>query len=100
MFLPPTREASSPHPVLTGLVVGVTQAKAVCAVTDGADWIQGFIDLHRPAALRILDFPHAAEHLNHFLHLKGHTREEKQCYDPLIIGDATETCTRHGHSRL
>jgi len=43
---------------------GVSQAKAVCAVTDGADWIQGFIDLHRPDALRILDFPHAAEHLN------------------------------------
>lgn len=43
---------------------GVGQAKAVCAVTDGADWIQGFIDLHRPDALRVLDFPHAAEHLN------------------------------------
>ncbi len=42
---------------------GVSQAKAVCAVTDGADWIQGFIDLHRPDAVRILDFPHAAEHL-------------------------------------
>jgi hypothetical protein len=43
---------------------GVCQAQAVCAVTDGADWIQSFIDLHRPDALRILDFPHAAEHLN------------------------------------
>lgn len=42
---------------------GVSQARAVCAVTDGADWIQGFIDLHRPDAVRILDFPHAAEHL-------------------------------------
>lgn len=43
---------------------GVSQAKAVCAVTDGADWIQGFVDLHRPDAVRILDFPHAAEHLS------------------------------------
>lgn len=43
---------------------GVSQAKAVCAVSDGADWIQGFIDFHRPDAVRILDFPHAAEHLN------------------------------------
>ena len=43
---------------------GVSQAKADCAVTDGADWIQGFVDLHRPDAVRILDFPHAAEHLN------------------------------------
>ena len=42
----------------------VSQAKEVCAVTDGADWLQGFFDLHRPDALRILDFPHAAEHLN------------------------------------
>ena len=42
---------------------GVSEAKAVCAVTDGADWIQGFIDLHRPDAVRILDFAHAAEHV-------------------------------------
>jgi hypothetical protein len=43
---------------------GVRQAKAVCAVTDGAGWLQSFMDLHRPDALRILDFPHAAEHIN------------------------------------
>jgi hypothetical protein len=42
---------------------GVSQAQAVCAVTDGAPWIQGFLDVHRPDALRILDFPHAAQHL-------------------------------------
>jgi hypothetical protein len=41
----------------------VIQAKRVCAVTDGADWLQSFIDLHRLDAVRILDFPHAAEHL-------------------------------------
>jgi hypothetical protein len=40
---------------------GVSRASEVCAVTDGADWLQGLIDLHRPDALRILDFPHAAE---------------------------------------
>jgi hypothetical protein len=43
---------------------GVSDAQEICAVTDGADWLQGFLDLHCPAALRILDFPHAAEHLN------------------------------------
>ena len=43
---------------------GVSQANAVCAVTDGADWIQGFVDVHRPDALRVLDFAHAAEHIN------------------------------------
>jgi hypothetical protein len=42
---------------------GVRLAKIVGAVTDGAPWIQRFIDLHRPDAVRILDFPHAAEHL-------------------------------------
>jgi hypothetical protein len=31
----------------------------VCAVSDGAEWIQGFVDFHRPDAVRILDFPHA-----------------------------------------
>jgi hypothetical protein len=43
---------------------GVRQAQAVCAVTDGADWLQGFLDVHRPDVVRILDFPHAAEHVN------------------------------------
>jgi len=42
----------------------VIRAKEVCAVTDGADWLQGFVDLHRPDAVRILDFPHAAEHVS------------------------------------
>jgi hypothetical protein len=42
----------------------VGQAERVCAVSDGADWLQGFVDLHRPDALRILDFPHAAEHVS------------------------------------
>lgn len=41
----------------------VIQTRQVCAVTDGADWLQAFIDLHRSDAVRILDFPHAAEHL-------------------------------------
>lgn len=40
---------------------GLVQAKQVCAVTDGAAWLQGFIDLHRPDAVRILDFAHAAQ---------------------------------------
>ncbi len=42
----------------------VLQAKQVCAVTDGADWLQEFVDVHREDAVRILDFPHAAEHVN------------------------------------
>jgi len=40
---------------------GVERAGQVVAVTDGAEWIQKFIDFHCPDAVRILDFPHAAE---------------------------------------
>jgi hypothetical protein len=41
----------------------LVQAKEVCAVMDGADWLQAFVEIHRADAVRILDFPHAAEHL-------------------------------------
>ena len=40
---------------------GLYHASQVAAVNDGAEWIQQFIDYHRPDAVRILDFPHAAE---------------------------------------
>jgi len=43
---------------------GTETAGRVCAVADGAEWLQGFVDFHRPDAVRILDFPHAAEHLH------------------------------------
>jgi len=42
---------------------GVETAGRVGGVTDGSDWCQGFIDFHRPDAVRILDFPHVGEHL-------------------------------------
>jgi hypothetical protein len=42
---------------------GTETAQTVVAIVDGADWCQGFIDLHRPDAVRILDFAHALEHL-------------------------------------
>lgn len=43
---------------------GVENAKKVAAVTDGAEWEQGFIDFHCQNTVRILDFPHAGEHLH------------------------------------
>ena len=43
---------------------GTTTAGVVAAVLDGAVWQQGVVDLHRPDAVRILDFPHAAQHLS------------------------------------
>lgn len=45
----------------------VAQAMQVCAVTDGAEWCQAFADRYRPDAVRILDFPHAAEHVSALL---------------------------------
>ncbi len=42
---------------------GITTAKTVCGVMDGADWEQTFLDVHRADAIRILDFPHAVEYL-------------------------------------
>jgi hypothetical protein len=42
---------------------GVGTAGTVGGVVDGADWCQTFLDRHRPDAVRILDFPHATEHL-------------------------------------
>lgn len=43
---------------------GTFAAEQVVAVVDGALWCQGFIDYHRPDAIRILDFPHVVEHLS------------------------------------
>lgn len=42
---------------------GVFAAKRVAAINDGAPWIQGLVDHHCPEAIRILDFPHAAQQI-------------------------------------
>jgi hypothetical protein len=52
---------------------GVEKAGVVCAVSDGAEWIQRFVDLHRPNAVRILDFAHATEKVAEV----GHTIDEQ-----------------------
>jgi hypothetical protein len=44
------------------------RAATVCAVADGAPWIQRVWDWRCPKAVRILDFPHAAEHLTSAAH--------------------------------
>lgn len=43
---------------------GVEQATAVCAVQDGAEWLQGLVAYHRADAVRILDFAHAAQYIH------------------------------------
>lgn len=45
-------------------VRGVERAQRVVAVSDGAEWIQKLFDLQCPQAIRILDFPHAAQRLS------------------------------------
>ncbi len=40
---------------------GVATAGVVVGVADGSDWLQAFLDDHRPDAVRVLDFPHAVE---------------------------------------
>jgi hypothetical protein len=47
---------------------GTAHAGVVCAVADGASWIQRVWDWRCPRAVRILDFPHAAEHLSTAAH--------------------------------
>jgi hypothetical protein len=42
---------------------GTPTAGIVVAVLDGSVWLQAFVDLHRPDAVRVLDFPHAVEAL-------------------------------------
>lgn len=48
---------------------GIDQARVVVAPLDGAEWEQGFLDTHRPNAVRILDFPHAVEYLTKAAHV-------------------------------
>ena len=45
----------------------IMSATAACAVTDGAEWCQAMANTYRPDAVRILDFPHAMEHIGDLL---------------------------------
>ncbi len=42
---------------------GTETAGRVVGVMDGAEWLQTFLDFHRPDAVRVLDFAHAVEYL-------------------------------------
>lgn len=47
----------------------VREAEQVAAVMDGAPWLQEVVDLYRPDAVRILDFPHAAQRISAILEM-------------------------------
>jgi len=60
---------------------GVETAGQVGAVSDGAEWLQGFVDFHRPDAVRILDFPHAAGYIGQMGHaIYGEGTPESQAW--------------------
>ncbi len=42
---------------------GTETAGLVCAVNDGAEWEQKFVDFHRSDAVRILDWGHSSEYV-------------------------------------
>ncbi|MBI2435088.1 MAG: ISKra4 family transposase [Candidatus Hydrogenedentes bacterium] len=44
---------------------GLYGAKRVVVLADAAEWIKKLVELHFPMAIRIIDFYHAKEHLNH-----------------------------------
>ena len=48
---------------------GLNEAEKVAVVGDGAPWVWNLADLHFPGAAKIVDFYHAAEHLNGIAHL-------------------------------
>jgi hypothetical protein len=54
---------------------GIENAKTIAAVTDGAEWEQGLIDFHCRNAVRILDFPHAGEHISNIAQAVWETDE-------------------------
>ena len=76
---------------------GVENAKQVAAVMDGADWEQSFVDFHCPGAIRILDFAHAAEHLNQIgEYLHGEHTPESQAW----LKDCSHRLKHEGSDQL
>jgi len=74
----------------------ISLTKEVCAVQDGAEWIQGFVDLHAKDAVRILDFAHARSYVAEIAELvreAGTTLPsdwlESQCHDLKHQGPTT-----------
>ena len=63
---------------------GVENSQQVAAVQDGAEWLQALVDYHCPQALRILDFPHAAQRITEI----GQTLASQ---DSLTLGEWQQT---------
>jgi hypothetical protein len=87
---------------------GIETAGAVGAVVDGALWCQTVIDLHAPEAVRILDFPHAAEYVSAIGHTRGADgplraapalaqllHDLKHCGPAAVLGTLRDLTTAH-----
>lgn len=82
---------------------GVLTAGRVVGVVDGALWEQGFLDLHRPDAVRILDWRHAVGYLaaaaravfgaetDAMIAWLAAQREELSTGDPQVVLDTLRT---------
>lgn len=61
-----TLEELGPQLRRQGAHVGMDAADVWIALSDAGNGLEGFIDVHFPRAVKILDFQHAAEHLSRF----------------------------------
>jgi hypothetical protein len=76
---------------------GIAQASAVCAVQDGAQWLQTFVDGHRQDAVRILDFAHAAGYLGT---IAQQSREAGYHVPRIWLPSVLHELKHHGPDRL
>ncbi|GAC1639869.1 MAG: hypothetical protein NVS4B2_29360 [Chloroflexota bacterium] len=80
------------HATLPTAERGTRQAGTVAAVMDGATWLQELIDEQCPAAVRILDFPHAVGYLHTAAHAAygAESQEAEQWLDTWVPRVKTE----------
>ncbi len=79
---------------------GTLASDTVVAVNDGAVWIQELLDLQCPQAVRILDLPHAVEHLAQVAHARWEAESPQAAawleaqVDALLNGQEAEVLAR------
>jgi hypothetical protein len=76
---------------------GLFQAQQVCAVQDGAEWIQTLIDAYRADAVRILDFYHAAGYVSEIATL---VRNAGQALDEHWVDDQLHELKHQGPTKV
>lgn len=105
-------EDFAPHLTVEAHRRGLDRAERVVSPNDGALWIQHVLDEVVPQAIRILDEPHAAEHLGllgAILHGEGtpaaarwtSTQRDRLLTEPpaALLADLAEAAARGPHAR-